>query len=109
MDEETHWVSFRTLQGLHDDLRAMVERDPDQEATGIALSALDAVVDEGKALVDDRVVQQIVGVISPETLAAGDPIRAADALIVVGTLKERIGHPPTQVRNAGPRTPYPGT
>lgn len=46
-------------------LETMVERDPEQE-------------DLEAALPDDPVVMAVAGIISPETIEAGEPIRAAD-------------------------------
>lgn len=70
----------------------------------MAVRALDAVIDEGKAAIDDDLVlQQIVSVYSPETIAEGEPIRAADALVAIRVIMDRIGPPP----RPGPRVINP--
>lgn len=110
MDEDQHWRVAQTLHDVEQTLRELVDRDPDQEARGIAVPALDAVIDEAKAFVeDDRVLQRIASVVSPAALADGEPVRAADALVVVSILSSRVGRPEMRVRHQGPRTPYPGT
>jgi hypothetical protein len=49
------------------------------------------------SLPDDPVVEAIRGVISPEQIALGDPVRAADALVVAKQLDAAIGPYPLVV------------
>lgn len=76
---------YATLVILHDG-------DPEQEVTGIAVPVLDACLTELKRTLpnDDVVVAQIRDVISVEAIEAGEPIRAADALLLVSALRSRL-------------------
>jgi hypothetical protein len=78
---------------LVDALQTLTKRDPDQEVGGMALPVFDAVIEAIKDDIgrDNPVVASVAGVISPETIAAGDPIRAADALLVAKMLDAEIG------------------
>lgn len=88
----------RQLTALIGTLRSLVERDPEQEVMGIALPVLDAVVGEVRKLFpEDPLVQATIEVISPEQIALGEPIRAADALLVAEQLKAVIGPAPLVV------------
>jgi hypothetical protein len=65
----------------------MAQRDPEQEVQGIALPVLDAAIEDIKsALGDDPIVRAVAGIISAETIEAGEPIRVVDALLVVEQL-----------------------
>jgi hypothetical protein len=57
---------------------------------------LDAVVDAIKDEIglDNAVVQATAGVISPEAIENGEPIRAADALLIAKMLNAEIGQRP---------------
>jgi hypothetical protein len=94
----SHDAIYATLVDLEDLLRAVTDRDAEQEVLGPAVAALDAVIVEAKAFigVGDPVVDRISDLISVESLAAGDPIRAIDALLVVVVLKNRVGPPPPE-------------
>lgn len=76
------------LRQLHADLAQLIERDPEQEVTGQALPLIDAVVSETRGALppESTLGSQIVEVISVETIEAGEPLRAADALVLVGQL-----------------------
>ena len=79
-------------------LETMTKRDPEQEVQGIALPVLDAALEDVKAaLPGDPVVAAVAGIISPETIEAGEPIRAVDALLVAEQLNAAIGHAPIHV------------
>jgi hypothetical protein len=83
------------VEALIRSLRTVLERDPDQEVGAFALPVLDAALtDVRAALPDDPVVAAVSGVISPEAIAAGEPLRAADALIVAEQLNAAIGRRP---------------
>lgn len=86
------------VQALIKSLETMIQRDPEQEVQGIALRVLDAALEDIKAaLADDPVVAAVAGIISPETIEAGDPIRAVDALLVAQQLDAAIGSRPVVV------------
>lgn len=64
----------------------------------MAVPVLDAVLTEAKAaLGGDPVVAVMRDVISPETIEAGEPIRALDALIVARQLHAALPKPPPLV------------
>jgi hypothetical protein len=70
----------------------LVERDPEQEVQGIALPVLDAVIEAVRlARPDDPAVKAARSVISPEQMESGEPVRAADALLVARQLDTAIG------------------
>lgn len=65
---------------------------------GIALPVLDAVIESVRdALPDDPVVEAVRGVISPEQIMLGEPIRAADALLVARQLDAAVGEWPPAI------------
>jgi hypothetical protein len=103
MSRQYPYTAKRRVVNLIATLEAMVERDPEQEVQGMALPVLDAAIEHIKAaLPDDPVVQAVAGIISPETIEAGEPIRAIDALLVAEQLDAAIGpRPPTGL--FGPR------
>ena len=71
------------IDALAATLRTLHDRDPEQEVRSIALPVLDVVIEETKAaLGSDPVVAAVSGIISADTIAEGEPIRAADALLV---------------------------
>jgi hypothetical protein len=76
------------LRQLRADLLQLIERDPEQEVTGQALPLIDAVVSEAREALppESTLASQIVEIISVDTIEAGEPLRAADALVVVGQL-----------------------
>jgi hypothetical protein len=75
------------LRALKANLQRAVERDPEQEVQGMALPVVDEVVSAARdALGGHPVVARINDVISAETIASGEPVRAVDALVVVDLL-----------------------
>lgn len=90
------------LRQLHADLQALVRRDPEQEVQGIALPLIDAVVSEARELLPEgsTLASQVVELVSPSAIEEGDPIRAADALLVVGQLLAVYEHAENQKPNA---------
>jgi hypothetical protein len=80
---------------LVETLKMLVERDPEQEVQGIALPVLDAVLEATRRVCpDDAVVQAARSVISPEQIESGEPVRAADALLVAKQIDVAIGSEP---------------
>jgi hypothetical protein len=73
-------------------LETLTNQDPEQEVQGIAVPVLDAVIESVRAVLpDDRVVAAVRSVLSPEQFASGEPIRAADALLVAKQLDAALG------------------
>jgi hypothetical protein len=71
--------------------RPSSDRDPEQEVQGIALPVLDAVLTEAaKWVPDDPVVDASRGLITPEAIEAGDPLRAVDVLLVADQLYQAL-------------------
>ena len=93
MDEEQYpYKAKARVLALIKTLTVMSQRDPEQEVRGIAVPVLDAAVEDVKAaLGDDPIVSAIAGIISAETIAEGEPIRAIDALFVAEQLDAAIG------------------
>lgn len=89
----------RQLGSLKKTLQHLVDRDPDQEVRGIAVPVLDTVISEVRGLLpEDAVVQSVRDMISPEAIGEGEPIGAADALVVVAALEAALPVPdPLQV------------
>jgi hypothetical protein len=76
------------LRQLHRDLQALVDRDPEQEVRGPALPLMDAVISEARnnLPVGSTLGTQMVEIISVAAIESGEPVRVADALIIVGQL-----------------------
>jgi hypothetical protein len=88
----------RQIVSLVETLEMLTKRDPEQEVQGIALPVLDAVIESvRRVLLDDPVVEAVRGILSPEQIASGEPIRAADALLVARQLSAAIGPYPVRV------------
>ncbi len=98
MDEEYPYEAKRQIVPLVETLETLTKRDPDQEVQGIALPVLDAVIESVRsALPDNPVVEAVRGIVSPEQIASGEPIRASDALLVAKQLDAAIGDLPPVV------------
>ena len=96
-DDEYPYDAKKRVTTLIDTLTTIVKEDPDEKVQGMALPVLHAVIEAIKvgAGRDNEVVVSTAGVISPEAIASGTPIRAADALIVARILDGEIGpYPP---------------
>jgi hypothetical protein len=84
-------AAYRKVDELIRTLRRLVDGDPDQEVCGIAVPVLDAVITLARSCVaDDPVVSAIDDVISPDLIASGADVRAADALIVATQLRTAL-------------------
>ena len=85
----------RTIKEIIRVLETLYEGDSEQELQGDAVLILDDVISSAKQLLpNDPLVQEIPDAISPEALAAGEPIRVAEALARVRYLQGRIGPEP---------------
>ena len=88
----------RKIVSLIETLEMLTTRDPEQEVQGIALPVLDAVIEAVRTVLpDDPVVQAVRGIVSPEQIALGEPVRAADALLVAKQLDAAIGPRPLMI------------
>lgn len=76
------------LRQLRSDLTSMMSTDSEQEVTGTAFQTLERVLTEARAALpaESTVRDQVPELFSVDFIAAGEPIRAADALILVGQL-----------------------
>ena len=83
------------IVALVETLETLTKRDPEQEVQGIALPVLGAVFEAMRtALPGDPVVEAVRDIVSPEQIAYGEPVRAADALLVAKQLDAAIGSYP---------------
>jgi hypothetical protein len=96
VSEDYPYQAKDQIEALVETLQALTKRDPEQEVQGIALPVLDAVIESVRAaLPDDPVVKAVRGIVSPEQIALGEPIRAAEALLVAKQLDAAVGpYPP---------------
>jgi hypothetical protein len=98
VSEEYPYAAKAKITTLIESLETLIKRDPEQEGQGIALPVLDAAVEHTRSfLPDDPVVNTIRGVVSPDQIASGEPVRAADALVVAKQLDAAIGPHPLMV------------
>ena len=80
---------------LYTDLSRIADRDPEQEVRGIALPVLDACIAALREVAaDDPVVSRMPDVYSAESVVTGEPVRAVDALVVLGQIIAVIGKTP---------------
>jgi hypothetical protein len=92
MSEDYPYDAKRRVTALIDVLEKLVKRDPEQEVQGIALPVLAASLSALKdAVPHDPVVVSVVELMSADVIGAGDPIRAADMLMVATQLDAAIG------------------
>jgi hypothetical protein len=92
MSEDYPHAAKAKITALVETLETLTNRDPEQEVQGIALPVLDAVIDAVRLVgPDDPVVKAARGIISPEQIESGEPVRAADALLVAKQLDAAIG------------------
>lgn len=88
----------RRVEALIKTLRTLVARDPEQEVRGIALPVLDAALDDiWRVRPNDPVVAAVVEPVSVETIEAGEPLRAADLLVMAEQLDAAIGPYPIAI------------
>jgi CRISPR/Cas system-associated protein Cas7 (RAMP superfamily) len=87
------------VTALIEALETLHTRDPEQEVQGMAVPVFDAVIEAVKDDIgrNNPVVAAVAGVISAETIEAGEAIRAADALLVAKMLDAEIGPRPSSV------------
>lgn len=79
------WLLYRSLEKI-------TEQDPGQEVRGMAIPVLDACLQVFREHVpDDPIVAAIREVLSPRAIAAEEPVRAVDVLLVAGQLAQALG------------------
>jgi hypothetical protein len=75
------------LKDLQDSLRTIVKKDPEQEVQTFAIPILDAaLVGIQKLILDSSIKEKTRGLITPEIIEEGEPIRANEVLLVVDVL-----------------------
>ena len=88
-------LARRHLNQLHADLKAIVQDDQEQEVRGIALPVVsEAIRVAYDLLTENRVVAVTIEPFSADAIAEGEPLRAVDALVVVGQLLAALGPEP---------------
>lgn len=98
MTRDFPYEAKRRVQALIKSLHTLVARDPEQEVQGIAVPVLAASLEAIKeAKPDDPVVKALVDLMSADFIGAGEPIRAADMLVIVEQLDAAIGSRPPLV------------
>jgi hypothetical protein len=98
MGEDYPYAAKRQIVSLVQTLETLTKRDSEQEVQGIALPVLDAVIESVRSVLpDDPIVEAVRGILSPEQIASGEAIRAADALLVAKQLDAAIGPEPLMI------------
>lgn len=83
------------VTALIDSLQMLVASDPEQQVQGFAVPVLAAALEDVKqALPQDPVVKALVDLVSADFIGSGDPIRAADMLVIAKQLDAAIGSRP---------------
>jgi hypothetical protein len=98
MDLTRHQARLQLMQ-LHADLSKLVDRDPDQEVNDLAVQYAEVALMAARNLLGTHhpVVVATSELISHEWLEAGEPIRAANLLVVVGQLLASLPGDPIRV------------
>ncbi len=92
------YTAKRRIEALIETLRRLTDRDPEQEVRDIALPVLDAAIESVRDVLEgDPVMEAVRSVISVEQIESGEPIRAADALLVAEQINAAIGPYPIAV------------
>jgi len=98
MSEEYPYQAKQRIEALIKSLENLIKRDPEQEVQGIALPVLDAALTDVKqAMPNDPVVRSLVDLFSADFIGAGEPVRAADMLVVAQQLDAAIGSYPVVI------------
>jgi hypothetical protein len=99
LDEDDYpYAEKRQIVSLVQTLEQLTKRDPEQEVQGIALPVMDASIEAVRAVLPGNpIVEAVRGILSPEQIASGEPIRAADALLVAKQLDAAIGPEPPSI------------
>jgi hypothetical protein len=93
--DEYPFEAKRRVQALISSTEKLIARDPEQEVRGVAIEVVDAAIAAVKvAKPNDSVVAATAELFSPDQIASGDGIRAADILVVAEQLDAAIGPEP---------------
>jgi hypothetical protein len=85
-------------EALIKSLDKLVASDPEQQVQGFAVPVLAAALEDIKqSMPQDPVVKALVDLMSADAIGSGDPIRAADLLVIVEQLDAAIGKRPIVV------------
>jgi hypothetical protein len=88
----------RRVEALIKSLRTLTQRDSEQEVQGLAIPVVAAALEDIKrSKPDDPVVVALVDLFSADFIGAGEPVRAADMLVVAEQLDAAIGPQPPLV------------
>lgn len=94
-DEKYPYKAKDRVDALIDSLEMLIKRDPEQEVQSIAIPVLDAALQDIKqAMPHDPVVRSLVDLMSADYIGSGEPLRAADVLVIAKQLDAAIGHRP---------------
>jgi len=86
------------VQALIKSLETLIASDPEQQVQSFAVPILAAALDDVKQSVPhDPVVRALVDLMSADFIGRGEPIRAADLLVIAGQLDAAIGRRPVMV------------
>lgn len=89
------YVAKRRIDALIKSLNALVTSDPEQQVQGFAVPVVAAALDDIKqAVPNDPVVRALVDLMSADAIGSGDPIRAADMLVIAEQIDAAIGSRP---------------
>lgn len=92
------YVAKRRIDALIKSLTALVASDPEQQVQGFAVPVVAAALDDIKqAVPNDPVVRSLVDLMSADAIGSGDPIRAADMLVIAEQIDAAIGRRPIVV------------
>jgi hypothetical protein len=95
MTDDYPYVARQRVDALIDSLETLIRRDPEQEVQGFAVPVLAAALEDIKAArIEDPVVVSLVDLMSADFIGIGEPIRAADMLVVAKQLDAAIGPAP---------------
>lgn len=90
--------SRQRVDALVESMKALIQRDPEQEVRGVALRVVDATIAIVKAaLPNDPVVAATAELFSADLIASGEGVRAADLLVVAEQLAAAIGPYPVVI------------
>ncbi|MDZ5443792.1 hypothetical protein U2F26_13770 [Micromonospora sp. 4G57] len=92
------YVAKRRIDALIKSLTALVASDPEQQVQGFAVPVVAAALDDVKqAVPHDPVVRSLVDLMSADAIGSGEPIRAADMLVIAEQINAAIGRRPMVV------------
>ncbi|MGS2615160.1 hypothetical protein ACVCAH_11635 [Micromonospora sp. LZ34] len=89
------YTAKRRIDALIKSLTALVASDPEQQVQGFAVPVVAAALDDIKqAVPNDPVVRALVDLMSADAIGSGDPVRAADMLVIAEQIDAAIGSRP---------------